>query len=145
MFWILDGWEYCPIAGWSQGCRADIWTPGGSECSPVGIPLPSRERLRGFVSGTHLDPVGPCGAPSCKDPGELRGQSWGLTCLFVNESKLSVKAQKWFNSKQIKEKFCPKKWPLSLFINIFAISFKCLKIMTECAALENMQKIKIKL
>lgn len=27
--------------------------------------------------------MGPGGAPSCKDPGELREESRGLTCLFV--------------------------------------------------------------
>ena len=59
-------------------------SPRGSDCSPVGSPPPSsRERLRGFGLGSHLDPVGPCGAPSCKVPGELREESQGLTCLFI--------------------------------------------------------------
>lgn len=65
-------------------------SPRGSECSPVGIPpththtssllpplLGEAEGI--WIGGSHLDPVGPLPA---KDPGEVRGESQGLTCLF---------------------------------------------------------------
>lgn len=70
-------------------CRAEgarrIFEPQGERALSCGLPPSSRERLRGFGSGSHLDPVGPCGAPSCKDPGELRRESGVhlLVCLFV--------------------------------------------------------------
>lgn len=70
-------------------CRAEgarrIFEPQGERALSCGLPPSSRERLRGFGSGSHLDPVGPCGAPSCKDPGELRDESQGFTyvCVFV--------------------------------------------------------------
>lgn len=67
-------------------------SPRGSECSPVGIPPPP---LQGEAEGiwigvppgpcgTLWGPVGPCGAPSCKDPGELSdGVRGSPVCLFM--------------------------------------------------------------
>lgn len=73
--------QCCPCVGWmwSQGRQADIWAPGGVSALLWASPLPYWERLRGFGLGV---PPGPCGAPSCKDPGELSGESQGPTCLF---------------------------------------------------------------
>lgn len=71
------------------GCWLDVelrapggyLSPRGSECSPVGSPPPL---LLGEAEGIWIRvPPGPCGAPSWKDPGELKDCRPGLTCLFV--------------------------------------------------------------
>lgn len=66
---------------WSQGHQADIWAPGGVSALLWAVPLLQREAV-GICIGV---PPGPCGAPSGKDPGELREETkrGSPVCLFI--------------------------------------------------------------
>lgn len=74
-------------------CRAEgarrIFEPQGERALSCGLPPSSRERLRGFGSGSHLDPVGPCGAlwgPFLQRPWRTERRESGVhlrVCVFV--------------------------------------------------------------